>query len=339
MSTVQNNFDGGTNGVTITTGNSGGASGDAFANVTGPFVYDTTGARAGEGGRVQIASSTAWRSYHSWSAVSQLAARIVFTLNGSVSNTFTIASSVDTAFAANFKFGINGSSKLVVQNAAGSTLATSAAALSANTAYVAEYQVAPGVDTSSGTIQLQLYTVAAPGTLLLNYASSTVNAGTNQLIRGQLGHNDTVTSLDITFDDIKYNLSTLTPVGPPGANSAPTANAGVDQTNIEPWVTVTLDGTGSSDPDLGDTITYAWSQTGGTSVTLSDPTAAQPTFTAPGTIAGDTLTFSLVVTDNHGASSSADTMTVAVLYVTERAVIGGVEVTVHTQVVKSGSLQ
>jgi hypothetical protein len=56
MTTVQNNFADGAGGTgTITTGNSSGVSGDAFANITGPFVFSATGARSGLGGRGQIA--------------------------------------------------------------------------------------------------------------------------------------------------------------------------------------------------------------------------------------------------------------------------------------------
>ncbi len=80
---------------------------------------------------------------------------------------------------------------------------------------------------------------------------------------------------------------------------APTADAGPDQT-VEEGVTVTLDGSNSSDP--GDGITsYLWEQTVGTPVTLSDTTAVQPTFTAPDLGAeGVSLTFQLTVTDNGG---------------------------------------
>jgi MYXO-CTERM domain-containing protein len=76
---------------------------------------------------------------------------------------------------------------------------------------------------------------------------------------------------------------------------------------------VTLDGTGSSDPD-GDALTYAWTQTAGPTVTLSDAAAAQPTFTTP-TVAADTvLTFALAVTDAHGAGSDVDTVQVTVVH-------------------------
>jgi LmbE family N-acetylglucosaminyl deacetylase len=82
-------------------------------------------------------------------------------------------------------------------------------------------------------------------------------------------------------------------------STAPVANAGSNQT-VQPGATVTLNGSGSSDPN-GKTLAYQWTQTGGTAVTLSSSTAVQPTFTAPSS--PGTLTFQLVV--NNGTSSSS----------------------------------
>jgi len=76
-------------------------------------------------------------------------------------------------------------------------------------------------------------------------------------------------------------------------NQAPTANAGADQT-VASGASVSLDGTGSSDPDA-DTLTFAWTQTGGTAVTLTGANTATPSFTAPAGPA--TLTFQLEVCD------------------------------------------
>ena len=88
-------------------------------------------------------------------------------------------------------------------------------------------------------------------------------------------------------------------VNPPSpVNQAPTADAGPDQT-VASGAPVTLDGSGSTDPDAGDTLNYAWSQTSGPAVTLSDPTAVSPTFTAPAGPA--TLTFDLTVCDRPAA--------------------------------------
>jgi len=87
------------------------------------------------------------------------------------------------------------------------------------------------------------------------------------------------------------------------SKTPPVANAGPDQTLAEESL-VTLDGTASSDPD-GTIASYSWSQAGGISVTLSDDTASQPTFTAP-TIDSpeEVLTFTLTVTDNDGLQNT-----------------------------------
>ena len=104
---------------------------------------------------------------------------------------------------------------------------------------------------------------------------------------------------------IKYN-GIQTGLG--AANQAPTASAGADQA-VDTGATVTLDASGSSDADTGDTLTYSWEQTAGATVTLSDTTVAGPTFTAPSSAA--TLTFRVTVIDGKGGSDR-DTVTVTV---------------------------
>ena len=73
--------------------------------------------------------------------------------------------------------------------------------------------------------------------------------------------------------------------------------------------TVQLDGSSSYDPDVGDTITFAWTQCGGPAVTLvygpGDPSGIMPTFLTPWVSADTQLKFKLTVTDNWGLSSSA----------------------------------
>ena len=77
-------------------------------------------------------------------------------------------------------------------------------------------------------------------------------------------------------------------------NVAPVADAGSDQ-EVSVDEGVTLDGSGTD--DNGDTLTYGWTQTGGSpTVTLSNPAAQQPTFTAPST--ETVLTFTLTITDS-----------------------------------------
>ncbi|MFQ5495626.1 MAG: Ig-like domain-containing protein, partial [Phycisphaerae bacterium] len=61
---------------------------------------------------------------------------------------------------------------------------------------------------------------------------------------------------------------------------------------------------------VGDTLTYSWTQTGGPPVTLSDASAARPTFSSPDISSPTTLTFQVQVSD--GQTSSTDTVDVTV---------------------------
>ncbi len=81
-------------------------------------------------------------------------------------------------------------------------------------------------------------------------------------------------------------------------NVAPVANAGVDQT-VDEGSNVTLDASLSADAN-SDSLTYAWTQVQGPSVTLSSDTDAQPTFTAPDVTGPTTLTFSVTADDGNG---------------------------------------
>jgi hypothetical protein len=88
-----------------------------------------------------------------------------------------------------------------------------------------------------------------------------------------------------------------------GANNAPNANAGPGQI-VARGTRVTLNGDNSNDPD-GDSLTYAWSQTLGPAVTLTNANTSSASFTAPSISSDTLLTFQLAVTDPDGLSDSA----------------------------------
>ena len=101
------------------------------------------------------------------------------------------------------------------------------------------------------------------------------------------------------------------PPPPPPPGDFPTADAGPDQTGVWQGALVTLDGSGSSDPD-DDPLRYRWNQLSGESVVLSSRNVVNPTFTAPqGLTADAVLKFRLLVTDPSGRFDS-DTVTVTV---------------------------
>jgi LmbE family N-acetylglucosaminyl deacetylase len=125
----------------------------------------------------------------------------------------------------------------------------------------------------------------------------------------------TVTSLRLTVTQVgshtaNVGLAEFQVFEIGGINRAPTANAGPDQV-VAGGQVVTLNGTGSSDPN-NDPLQYVWSQTSGPAVTLSSGSAAMPTFTAPAALPGvQTLRFSLVVRDNE-FTSPADTVEIII---------------------------
>ncbi len=91
-------------------------------------------------------------------------------------------------------------------------------------------------------------------------------------------------------------------------NRPPVAEANGPYTVAE-GSSVTLDGTGSYDPDPGDTLTYAWDLDGdgvygetGSAAARGDEVGVQPTFSAAGLDGPGLVTVSLRVTDQDGLS-------------------------------------
>jgi hypothetical protein len=101
-------------------------------------------------------------------------------------------------------------------------------------------------------------------------------------------------------DDITVHIANIPHSPVAVAQGPPTANEGGDN--------VTLDGSGSSDPD-GDALTYTWTQIDGPAVTLTydanDPSHTMPMFTTPWVSADTPLKFKLAVSDGFDGTSTA----------------------------------
>ena len=118
------------------------------------------------------------------------------------------------------------------------------------------------------------------------------------------------------FGALPAALSPSTP-----GNEPPTANAGITQNVSLGFVggvaskVVTLDGTGSSDPELNYPLTYTWTLTKptGSAAVLSSTTDVKPTFTAD--IAGP-YTAKLTVKDSRGLASIAEASVIIVASIT-----------------------
>lgn len=120
----------------------------------------------------------------------------------------------------------------------------------------------------------------------------------NRLIKSDYGGGNVI---DYAYDAAGNRTSqkvTTTTV----PNQPPIANAGPNQT-VRQSSLVTLNGSGSSDPDNGPSpLSYAWTKTAGPNVSLTGASTAKPQFTPS---VNGLYTFGLVVNDGLANSASA----------------------------------
>src|SRR5213078_3315813 len=163
---------------------------------------------------------------------------------------------------------------------------------------VIEYRDVPHISVfgSAGTFQV-IFFEGSPN-IRFNYAdvlfgATFVDFGASATVGVQVAPG---IARQFSFDtpSLSNNLSLLWAMG------TPLAAAGPDQV-VLPSAAVALDGTASHDFD-GTIVSYAWTQTAGTPVTLTGADTATPGFTAPA--GSGTLTFQLTVTDNDGKTGT-----------------------------------
>ncbi len=340
MAFHKNNFAGQTVGVAATTANSAN-SGSAFTQVSpgsGAIVYASDPA---SGGRTAIALTPAGgtscyvrdASFNS----TQIALSDCFYYAGAPSGDLKIQQVFTAAgYAATVLIRSNGMMRIVQYG--GTVVATATVALVAGHWYRIETQILS--DASAGTMACQWYVDdGATQTGSLSGSSLNTRGGAITTVdRGPNASGDSGFYTTWYFTNLQARDGTTTPIGSYAAsNLPPIASAGANQVNLEPYATVTHAGSGT-DSD-GAVTSYVWTQTGGSpTVAISNANTATMSYTAPGTIAGTTLTFQLTVTDNQGATGTAIAQD-TILPATERAALGGVEVPVNTRSISSSASQ
>jgi hypothetical protein len=124
----------------------------------------------------------------------------------------------------------------------------------------------------------------------------------------------------VSIAEVQKTINAFLGLSP--ANTAPVANAGIDQ-SVAVGALVALDGIASSDAD-GDALSYSWLLTSkpvGSIAVLSSSTAVKPTFTAD--VAG-AYVVNLVVNDGKGSNALS---TVTVTAATSNSTTGTVTAT------------
>lgn len=151
----------------------------------------------------------------------------------------------------------------------------------------------------------QIKKISSATIVALVSAVLTVGCGTQtgDLVDPNVGGNGTIPTGGGPTDPGSANPKP--PVNNPPANPPPTANAGADQT-VEDGITVTL--TGQASGPMGLPLSYQWTQTSGTPVTLADSTSLTASFKSPDT--SGSLAFQLVVSSANGSATSSVKVTV-----------------------------
>ncbi|UOQ68635.1 malectin [Hymenobacter volaticus] len=160
----------------------------------------------------------------------------------------------------------------------------------------------------------RVFDVSAEGTKVLSAYDILKKVGQNTATTETFTVNVTDGQLTLAFapgasgaDEPKVSAIEVLTSGSTG-NQPPVANAGPDKTITLPTNSTSLTGSGT-DTD-GSVASYTWAQVSGpNNATFSSKTVATPTIS--GLVAGPYV-FSLVVTDNAGATSAADQVAVTV---------------------------
>ena len=142
------------------------------------------------------------------------------------------------------------------------------------------------------------YSWIVPGSITLSSTSAVKPTFTAP----EVDQNTNFTIKLVVNDGTANSSESTVVVGVNHVNKVPVANAGSAQT-VNEGSLVTLDASGSSDPDP-DILTYIWTAPAG--ITLSSASSAKPTFTAPEVDGSTSYEFKLVVNDGNANSSESN---------------------------------
>ena len=120
---------------------------------------------------------------------------------------------------------------------------------------------------------------------------------------------DTFLEFEVTVSDGQLESKAQVQVTITSVNQAPVASVSAASQTVNEGANVNLDASGSSDSD-GDTLSYQWVQTSGPTVSLSNASSAQASFTAPQVNANTNLIFEVTVSDGSLESSASTTVVV-----------------------------
>jgi len=146
----------------------------------------------------------------------------------------------------------------------------------------------------------------AGDTVTLTNANTAIASFTAPIISS-----DTNMSFEVIVSDGNGNSSAATVVvNVSDINEAPSAQVARSAISVVEGRSVSMNASGSTDPNSGDTLTFSWEQTSGMTVTLNGANTATASFTAPQVTANTTLGFEVTVSDGSLEDKATVTVTV-----------------------------
>lgn len=211
---LANNFNGGTDGATITTGNSGGASGDAFQSISATPVF--TNVQWHSGGMAMRIVDAAGTTHCAHSGLGSITTNVYFRTYmymDAFPGTNAVAILMQTGAAANCAWiNINTTGKVNARNAANTSINTSTASVNLSSWFRLEWRVKASV--TVGEIEWRLYNSPDSETITetINAAATQVLGANIDLVRWGETANVPGTPFTVYFDDVA--VSTTDWIGP-----------------------------------------------------------------------------------------------------------------------------
>lgn len=284
MASILNTASGGAVGATVTTANSGGASGVAFdfIDVTGTLVYS---ANQAHGINSVNSAGTGTRSAFGWAGAAVIPSKLQsFRAYLRVGLMPTLETQIVTPWnSAQYIAGVNLGSdgKLRVTARGGALLYTTTTVLALNTWYRVEFSVEVGTTASNGVIRFGLYSMDSTTALETVFTSSTVDLGTTNVISWRMGKISTSGNADMLWDSIEVNMDSSALLGPFIA-SVPVIRPSTIISNPGNWSNV--GGAASIPAALADELDSTYAQT------VAAPASAQITLGMNGRLGSGTPT-------------------------------------------------
>jgi hypothetical protein len=220
MAGAQNTFEGGSQGTTISPGNSGGASGDAFQAVTiaagGTLTFDSGGIKGAFGARM-TGDGTSANIYGEWSTIigtqTTIWGRLYWRWNAYSTGDLPYCRLFNGANAA-ARLDVQGSTKFLrVRDAANLAVGTGVVAIPQNQLVRIEFKVVAGTPTS-GSIEARLWLAPESGGTPNDTVLVTGIDTNSQFTVYRIGIVSSANNSTLLWDDVA--LSTVDWIGPSG---------------------------------------------------------------------------------------------------------------------------